>query len=298
MKKQQLHILVFLLVILQVYSLVKINLMQSRIDNVNNTINFVENRLENQISSIYQNVDQKLEEQASLIHTSSVTIGQLDLNTLTVPVTFTIEPKTVTDSMTVFLGFDGEVIRLEKSGLQYSVTKSFSIEEYIYPKLIIDDNGVQNIEESRELSISKMKEKLFPFIFARFSGETGYGSNEYRVKGCLEIDYKPSMDDQFFVEIKYVVKVDHETLVETAVPFEEKKETMTYDIDDAYSLDDGQIFTGSIVAIDNLGFIHEYLIMHYEAGSHSQREPYFEQEKIMAPNGEIVYMFDETMSTI
>lgn len=72
--------------------------MQSRIENTNNAINIVENHLDNQINSIYQNVDQKLEAQASLIHNFSTKVGKLNSVTLTVPITFTIEPETVTET--------------------------------------------------------------------------------------------------------------------------------------------------------------------------------------------------------
>ena len=137
MKKQTAYILIALLLVLQLSSLVKINSLQSRIENTNNIIKSVENRLEDQINSIYQNVDEKLEEQTSLIHNSTTKVGELNIANLTIPIKFTIEPKTVTENMSVYLDFNGEIVQLEKSGLQYFTTKNFEISDSISPKLLL-----------------------------------------------------------------------------------------------------------------------------------------------------------------
>lgn len=296
MKKQKSYVLIAALIVLQLYSLAKINSLQSRIEYTNNVINSVENRLDNQINSIYQNINEKLETKASLIHKTSVKVGNLDVGTLAVPITFTIEPKMITEAMSVFLDFNGEIVQLEKSGLKYSTTKNFEIPDSVFPKIIMEDNGVKNIEEHKGLMVSSIKEQVFSHIFARFSGETSYGSNQYRAKGNLDIAYKPSLESNPFVDIKYVVKVDGEIIKEIPVALEKESGlggNFTLGIDDKYSMKDGQILTSNVVAVDNLGFTHEYLITHFVAGSNMQREPYFEKMNIKAQNGEIVYLFDE-----
>ena len=209
-----------------------------------------------------------------------------------------IEPKKVTENMSVFLDFNGEIVRLEKSGLQYSTIKNFKISDSISPKVIIEDNGAKNIEEHKGLKVSNIKEQVFPFIFARFAGQSSYGANDYRTKGHLVIDYKPSQEDNPFIDMKYVIKVDDKIINEKPVVLEKDSELggrFTLDIDDKYSINDGQILTSNVVAVDSLGFTHEYLVTHYVAGSKAQREPYFKQEKIVAPNGEVVYLFDENI---
>ena len=296
MKKQTAYILIALLLVLQLSSLVKINSLQSRVENTNNIIKSVENRLEDQINSIYQNVDEKLEEQTSLIHNSTTKVGELNIANLTIPIKFTIEPKTVTENMSVYLDFNAEIVQLEKSGLQYFTTKNFAISDRISPKIIIDDNGVKNIEEHKGLKVSNIKEQVFPYIFARFVGQSSYGAHDYRTKGRLVIDYKPSREDNPFIDMKYVIKVDDKIIKETPIVLERDSGlggAFTLDIDDKYSINDGQILTSNVVAVDSFGFTHECLVTHHVAGSKAQREPYFKQEKIIAPNGEVVYLFDE-----
>ncbi len=296
MKKHISYILIAVLIVLQLYSLAKISSLQSRIENTYNTIDSVENRLNSQINSIYQNVDQKLEAQASLIHNTSVKVGKLDVSTLTVPITFTIEPKTVTETMSVSLDFNGEIVRLEKSGLQYFALRNFKISDSISPKIIMEDNGIKNVEEHQELNVSSIQEHVFPSLFAHFSGQSSYRANKYHTKGKLDIDYKPSQENNPFIDIKYVIKVDDEIINETPVVLEKESGsggTFMLDIDDKYTINNGQILTSNVVAVDSLGFTHEYLVMHFAGGSNVQREPHFKQVNIIAPNGEIVYSFDE-----
>lgn len=295
MKKTE-HVVIAGLVVLQLYSIVKINTLQRTIENSNYTIHSIENRLESQINSIYQSVDEKLEEQASLIHSSNIMIEKLDAATLAVPVTFTIEPKSVTETMSVFLDFNDEIIQLEKQGLHYSITKNLKISDNIFPKLIIDDNGVKSVEKHRDLNLSYIKENIFPNIYAHFSGSSSYRSNEYHENGSLNIDYKPSSENNSFIDVKYVVKIDERIIKETPVElstYDKSSGAFTLDIDDKYPMNEGQILTANVVAIDSLGFTHEYLVTHFIAGKNMQREPYFEQVKITGPNGEVVHLFDD-----
>ncbi len=291
MKKQTVQVLVVALVFLQVYSLLKINSLQRSIENTNSTVYSVGNNLEGSINSIYSTMDSILSKQASLIHSADLEIGKLDADTLTVPITFTVEPKAVTETMSVYLDFNGEILNLEKSGMKFLASKSFKISEEVYPEIIIEDNGVRIVEENSQLNVYDMKQELFPYIYAHFLGERFYKSNKYYEKGLLSVDYKASSENIAFVTLKYVVKIDDEVVKETPVKL--KGNTFTLDIDDNYAAKEGQIITSYIIAQDSLGFVHECLVTHFVAGSNMQREPYFEELKITAPNGETVYMFDE-----
>lgn len=297
MKKQTLYLIIAALAVLQLFSYIKISSLESSLQNANNTIRSVENHLNNQINSIYENVDSRLEEQASLVYHGSAVVGEVDARNLTVPVTFTVQPKAVTETMTVSLDFDGELIPLKKSGLEYSVTKDFTILDAISPSIVIEDQGVKNVGDYAGLQIMSLRERVLPTLFARFTGETSYGSREYRAKGRLNIDNKSPLlaSKNPFVDIKYVIKVNDEVIKEIPVPLDNDigfGGTFTLDIDEKYTLEVGQILTSHVVAVDSLGFVYEYLVTHFEAGSSAQREPYFEEEKITAPTGEVAYQYD------
>jgi hypothetical protein len=101
--------------------------------------------------------------------------------------------------------------------------------------------------------------------------------------------------------MNYVVEVDGKPVKEVPVPLGTESGPdevfnsghFGISIDDQFSLEDGQILTGHVVAVDSLGFTHQYLVLHYVAGANAQREPGMGLEKITAPNGEIVFELDE-----
>lgn len=300
MKKQTMYALIAALVLLQLYSLTRISSLQNMIENNHNSIYSVENQLNSQINSIYQNVDQKLEEQASLIHSSSTQIGEIDVETLAIPVTFTVQPKTVKENMHVSLDFDGEIIQLDQSGLSFSTTKAFKLYDSISPKIIINDAGVLMVEEHQGLRVWRLGSELFPEIFSYFMGQTSYGSGQYKESGEINFDYKYEQEMNPIVEMNYVVKVDDEIIKTTSVPLEKSDNIDgmdTFEIDNSYPLHDGQILTTFIIAKDSLGFTHEFLTSHYEAGANAQMEPHLERTKITAPNGEIIFYFDSETGT-
>jgi hypothetical protein len=295
MKKQRAYILIVILIILQLYSITKISSLQNKIENTNMTLNTIDYRMNNQINSIHNTINQKLEEEASKILDSSVSVGNLNTSTLTVPITFTVEPKTISEDLSVSLDFNGEILPLQRSGIKFSGTKGLEISESVFPKIILEDQGVKSIEEHRGLNVSRIKESIFPSIFAHFSGTTKYSSGEYHAQGVIDIDYKEFNKNNYFKEMKYIVKIDGALVDEKPILLEANQsgESFSVDINDQYTLDKGEILTTSIMAEDELGFTHEYLVTHYVGDSNAQREPHFEKIKIMAPNGETVYIFDE-----
>lgn len=72
--------------------------METNVQLMNNTLNTVGNQFDSQINSIYENIDNKLEKETSLIHKASVKVGSLDLDTITLPISFTVEPKRIRDA--------------------------------------------------------------------------------------------------------------------------------------------------------------------------------------------------------
>src|SRR5690554_5775434 len=115
------------LIVLQVYSYLKINILQREVENTTLKISYMESRMEDQINSIYQNVDAKLMEQNSIIKTAAFDIGNVDANSLEVPVTFSVIPKEVSVTTKVFLDFNGDIISLEKEGNTYTGIKNVDI---------------------------------------------------------------------------------------------------------------------------------------------------------------------------
>ena len=75
---------------LMIFCLVKIRDLSNEISNLQNTIANYQNQvnyLRNDINAIYDNVDEKLKKEASLLSSVDYTLGELNTETHTVPIT-------------------------------------------------------------------------------------------------------------------------------------------------------------------------------------------------------------------
>jgi hypothetical protein len=289
MKKQWIPIIIIVLIGLQIYSLIKIDYLQGRIEQSNNN---TMQSVQNQIQSIYSNVDTQLKEQASIIKNASYQLGDIDIENLKVPITFEVTPKMIEQNTTVSLDNNGEIILLKKQNTTFSGTVTADIFGSVFPTIIIENDGVRQLEDHFGLCVGSIDAYIFPIIVPSFVGGTSYGSNEYTMNGDISFDIKSSESDVSFVDIQYVRKVDDKVI--STQPIKKSEDGMfILKIDDITTLNKGQIFASYVVAKDSIGFRHEYLVEHYIAGEDEQREPYFEQKYIYASNGDLVFEFDE-----
>ena len=109
-----LYIVIAILVVLQIYSLLQINGLKTKVQETERGIGYAQERLDRNISEIYSNVDRKLEEYTSLVTSSGYEIGEINLQTLKVPVTFKLQPKTLTETTAVFLKYGEVIVPMER----------------------------------------------------------------------------------------------------------------------------------------------------------------------------------------
>jgi hypothetical protein len=293
-KTKLLYMVIAILVVFQIYSIFQINDLKTKVQQTESGIGYAEDRLQRNISEIYSNVDRKLEEYTSLVTSSGYEIGEFNLQTLKVPVTFKLQPKTLAETTVVFLKFSEEKIPMERQGTEFVLTKDFAITDEVFPTIIIDDKGILQFEEKDYLRVYNIKDKIFSSLSPRFEGESGYSAQEpynYRMKGNISMGSSVINGDNSFKDIKYIVTLDDEVIKTYQADF---VGIGNIEINDNFKMETGQKLTGKVVATDRLNFTHEYLIMHYVAGEREQRQHYYEYEKIIAPDGTVIYELDES----
>ena len=296
MKNKKIYIgigVITVLTINQIYFINRFEKLERKINDLSYQLNHTEQAINNSISNIYYNIDEKLKEEASILSDVNVKIGEIDVDKLSIPVTFSIEPKVVSDTTTVYLKFEDETIKLEKNDIEYTGEKIFEISNNeIQPTIIIEDKGVKNITEDNRLivpiNIEEFIPRLHPFHYGRgWSHTSGSDKYEYREDGFLPINIDNSRKNIGFKTIKFITYIDDEKVNEREVTKEEMN-NQGLELDNKYTLKEGQVLTSHIIAVDELGFIHEYPLEYYVAGSESQREPQYEAMKITSPDGKVL----------
>lgn len=106
-------------------------------------MNNLSNSIRSNMDAIYFNVDEMLKKKASLIESATTKIGMLNVDEFTVPVTFVLTPKEVSEHTAVSLDFDGELFPMEKNGTTFVATVSRNVFGDALPKIVIDKNGVK-----------------------------------------------------------------------------------------------------------------------------------------------------------
>jgi len=295
MKKTKiLYIVIIMLAVLQAYSIFQINSLKAKVEQTESGIGYAQERLDRNISEIYSNVDRKLEEYTSLVTSSGYEIGEINLQTLKVPVTFKLQPKTLTETTAVFLKFGEEKVPMERQATEFVLTKDFAIKDEVSPTIIIEDKGVLQFDDHDYLRVYNLKDEVFSSISTHFEGESGYSAQEpynYRMKGNMVVDSSAINGDNIFKDIEYIVTLDNEVIKTYQADFVGNG---YIEINDNFKMETGQTLVGKVVAKDGFNFTHEYLIMHYIAGEREQGLYYSENEKIISPKGTVIYESGES----
>lgn len=300
------YILIVILIVLQGYSLIRIYSLENQIQNKSNMLQSSINNLDNRIGSIPMNIEESMKQKASMILDTSFEIGAFNKETFEMPIVFNVTPNTQTEGMIVSLDFVDEVVVLEKSGTSYSGTKSFAISARIDPKIIIEQDGVKNIEQHHGLRVWNLKEKIFPNLYANnmVGISNTRGSNRYRIEGVVEIQNQDGMmgsgrlsgTKNSFEKITVVVDIDGEVVKEIPVNMQEYNNgiSMKVDVKEDYDLEDGQVLTIKTVAVDEWGLTYDYRGESLTAGPEMNMDYYSPDEMhIIAPNGKVVYESNE-----
>ena len=287
MKKKIVYILITVLIISQMVFVIRINSLQRQVENTYLEMNNLSHSIRNEMNNIYSNVDNMLNQQASLIESGSAEIGTPNIGELTVPITFTLIPKEVSEDTAVSLDFNGVLFPMEKDGTTFSATISRDIFSEAFPKIIIDENEIRKTTEDERVGIWNIKEEIFPIMYPRLMGDASYNGETYSRKGELSGEIKEVPSEIEYKEIRLVIKVDDKLISEEIIP--NQSFYSGYEVDEKISLSSGQICTMTVIATDSIGLEHHYMVDHWDSDSRLQREPWFGEPQIYSSEGKLLY---------
>ncbi len=245
---------------------------------------------QNDMDMLYSNINEMLRQEASLIESADTEIGTVDVDELMVPITFILIPKEIGEHTAVSLNFDDELFPMERDGITFTATIARNIFSDALPKIVIDEDGTRKITEDNQIGIRSIKKKIFPVMIPRLSGEARFSNGTYRRKGNLSINTKKTSFGIEFKKARLAIKVGDRVVSDKIIPDETLSEdSHGYEINEKISLDDGQVCTMTVIAVDSIGLEHHYNVDHWVAGSGPQREPLFDDEKIYSADGKLLW---------
>ncbi len=291
--KHLLSIAVIALTIAQIISYSTISNLKSQVSRLQDQIYSGDENIQSQINAIYNNVDDMLEEQASVIASYDIVYGDFDVDNATVELSLNATPKTLSDSTKMYMDIDSEAFEMTRSGDVFTFETEASIEKGLKGRFIVETDGVKQVE-STQLSVNTLDYALpslhpMPIISSTSSANGG----DFKASANATVSFSTSKSGATFVSAEHVVTVDGEQHTTTPVPFSELHKAFNEDFDISVPVTDGQVVKGYFSAVDSYGFTHAFETLHHLEGSDSQPEPHFFSVQIFDRQGNLIINEDE-----
>ena len=259
--------------------------------NLNNSIS----ELREEINSIYGNVDNSLKKQASIISDIKYNLGKFDSDSQTVPVYFSVIPKTFSDDTKIFIEADKEKIELIKDGENYIGTINVSLfvdyEERVL--LTIEENGKISTEFLEDVSVSTLFERVLPHLYADMTGTSHYGKDFVRVEAGFSVEEanpeSSSVKFESFLVIheKNGKEIDRKDITSEVVKADGSYYSRYTHTFEASKGDEVKIY---VVAEDSLGFVHKSLVSYlYRTSEDETPVSSAYNESIYSSDGTLLY---------
>jgi hypothetical protein len=254
---------------LLIFSLVQIVVLRDQIDNlkaVNSRLSSEIKQINSNINSIYNNVDEKLKKQASILSGVNYYVGKINDDNETVPVSLKAVPKNLSDDMKISVKTGDETTALVRKGNEFTATINVGLfigyEEF--PLLTINSSKGTQTEYLEDVDLSYQFDKYFPTLEADIQGSSmTYRDSYAHINSTFNVGIQKYGNDSdvTFTKITLVEMLNGEEIgrkditdkvTEADVSYTEKYEK-DIDISDGYDL---RLY---VIAENSLGYTHEVL---------------------------------------
>lgn len=290
MKIKNLEIIVVVLVLINIFTLFKINSVENSLERHMQQYDNDVNNVENNINNIYSNVDEKLKKQASILDSYDVKIGdELNSNNYTVPVTLTITPKEYSDGLIATLQLNSKKISMQKEGTSFVGITDVYIFDDFQLKVILEQNGVKKTESIEEYS--QLQYKYLLEIYGGFGGNESYSSGIYKYDGDINVNFENSQNNSP-KKVSLVKYLNGTVVSEQEVEF---TDNMIIPVNDKLELNANDKFMLCANIQDKYGINYKYVVMLYEIdskGKYVNKRPEWSNGSVIEisdKNGNILY---------
>lgn len=265
MRKNFFYFIIAGLVILNVFTLNKLNNLENNMNSRFQQREFADNNMRQKIENIYANVDTMLKKQTSILDSQNLSFGSLNSQDFTVPVILAITPKEYSNKLTANLQINDNTIEMQKDGkTSFTITTKASIFDNLKLKVILNENGVKKTETINEYY--NLHEKYLLQISGGFSGKSFYRSNQYQYDGELRLKFHGSQEYEP-VKVSIIEDINGNVVHEKSADGNSNIIPVNSKVD----LSAGDKLTIYAYVQDKYGLNYKYSVLAYEVDS--KREP-------------------------
>jgi hypothetical protein len=189
MKKRALYFIIAALLLMNVFTIQRLNNLENNIDNRLRQREYDTSSLRNEINNIYSTVDAKLKKQVSIIDSYTVTYGEFNPSNLTVPVTVIITPKEYSKGLAASIELKDKNVAMKSVGTSFTGTADFYIFDEFKLKISLEKDGVKKVETVEEYA--GIRNMYLLDIQGGFEGQSSYSTNQYEYNGKIDLYCSP-----------------------------------------------------------------------------------------------------------
>lgn len=258
----------FIIVGLLIFSLLQNVTLKDQIDSLksaNSRLSSEINQINTNINSIYNNVDEKLKEQASLLSGVDYSVGKINDDNQSVPVTLKVVPKTLVDDMKISVKTGDATTELKRNGNEFSA--KFNVGLFVgyeeFPLLTIKSSGSTRTEYLEDVDLSYQFRDYFPTLEAHLLRSSTTSNDTIHIASTFSVNVDSSGNDNSvdFTKITLVEtlngeEISREDITDKVMEADGHYEEMyvkDFNISDKYDL---RVY---VLAENSLGYTHEVL---------------------------------------
>ena len=274
----------------------KISVLGSRVSRLDFLVENQYDRIMSDVNAIYQNVDEKLREEASLLSLVEAEYGEFHPEDYTIDVTVKLVPKLISDDMKVQVSINGRSEELSRTGNNFTGTIPVDIYNMGEQMLMTIETaaGIQT-QYLSDIQVEYLWGGIIPSLYyCDISGDETFEDGKYTLSGHLDINCSPVMDTPDVKFEKFVLvtelngkEIKREDITEEVLSYESYPHGVywrsQYNMEcEAVEGDELGIY---LEATDSLGYLHRMLLHHWKVLDGATAEAVDGSEYIYDPNG-------------
>ena len=176
----------------------KINELNNSVSNLQNNLDQNINTMRTDIADIYENVDQRLKKEASILSGYDITYGPLDTTNYTTPILVSVTPKNADNNTFVSVKIGETTVQLNRNGEVFSgyIDTNVFIADSTHPLITVKNSSSTQNEYLEDHDMKNLFTLFMPYLYSDLViREESYSNNKIKISGELSVDSKPPSEN-------------------------------------------------------------------------------------------------------
>ena len=252
-----------MMTILLVVCLVKLNNLTEEVNNLQSQLSYWQsdvNNIRSDISSIYNNVDEHLKKEASMLSHVDYELGELDGSSHKAVIHLKVVPKNITEDMQLSVSIGEESTEFTKKDNEYtaSIPANIFLDYGEYPMLHIQTAEGTKTELLESVDLSYLHYNYLPVLESDIWGSSTYRNGTLTIDGNVLMDCKPSSSSSNITAVKaeLVTELNGKEIDRKDITSKLVDDYCEFSFEEKYKVDDGAELAMYVEMEDAAGYIH------------------------------------------